>query len=113
MRDAFHGPARILLHERDAVDLAPLRETGSVLFNHDISSIVGRPENVEIDTKDRVGRATIRFDQDDESERVFQKVKSGSLRGVSVRFAVSESNLAALSDSSTDTQETRRQSRIR
>lgn len=82
------GVPEVLLHERAAVDLAPLREVGAVLMNHDPNQIVGRPENVRLDEKEGKIRADIVFDDDQESQRAFEKVKSGSLRGASVGFKV-------------------------
>ena len=78
----------ILLHGEDNVDLSYLKTTGSVLMNHQPRGpgqpvvIVGRPENVRIEN--RRGRATVVFDEDEESDKAFSKVKSGSLRGISV-----------------------------
>lgn len=85
---SFLGIPQVLLHEEDAMDLEQLRNLGSVLLNHDPNQIIGRPENVRLDEKDRVARASIVFDDDPESDRVFKKVQSGSLRGVSVGFRV-------------------------
>jgi len=78
----------ILLHGDENVDLSYLKDLGSVLMNHQPRGanqpvvILGKPENVRIENK--VGRATIVFDKDSESELAWQKVQSGSLRGVSV-----------------------------
>lgn len=78
----------ILLHGDDNVDLSYLKTTGSVLMNHQPNGpgqpvvIIGKPENVRLE--DRRGVATVVFDQDDESDKAFKKVISGSLRGVSV-----------------------------
>lgn len=82
VRDFPFEPPVTLLHERDAVD------TGSVtsaLMNHDPNRIIGRIADVTID-EDRVGRASIVFDEDEESQRARAKVNSGSLRGVSVAY---------------------------
>ena len=86
----WDGVPEVLLHDRTAVDLVPLRDVGAVLLNHDPNQIVGRPENVRLDEKDRKIRADIVFDDDPESLRAYEKVKSGSLRGVSVGFKVSK-----------------------
>ena len=78
----------ILLHGEENVDLSYLKTTGSVLLNHQPHGpgqpvvIIGKPDNVRLEN--RRGMATIIFDTDDESEKSFQKVLSGSLRGVSV-----------------------------
>lgn len=82
----------ILLHGQDNVDLSYLKDTGSVLLNHQPNgpgqpmAIVGKPTNVRIE--DRRGIATIIFDDDEESEKAFKKVLSGSLRGVSVGASI-------------------------
>lgn len=85
---SWTGVSEVLLHEPGSVDLERLERSGSVLFNHHADSIVGRPKNVKLDTGDRVGRATVVFDDDPTAEGVFRKVLSGSLRGVSVGFEV-------------------------
>lgn len=78
----------ILLHGDDNVDLSYLKTTGSVLMNHQPNGpgqpvvIIGKPENVRLE--DRRGVATVIFDEDEESDKAFKKVISGSLRGVSV-----------------------------
>ncbi len=78
----------ILLHGDENVDLSYIESLGSVLMNHQPCGpgmpveIIGKPENVRIENK--IGRATIIFDTDEKSEGAFQKVLSGSLRGVSV-----------------------------
>jgi len=84
----FGGLPEILVHERETVNLKKLSDIGAVLFNHNPDTIIGRPENVRIDKDERKGRAEVIFDDDPESERIWKKVRSGSLRGVSVGFRV-------------------------
>lgn len=79
----------ILSHEPEAVDLERLTQIGVVLVNHDSRQLpVGAVEKAWIDG--RKGRALVRFDDDDESESVFQKVRKGIMRGVSVGYVVNE-----------------------
>ena len=78
----------ILSHDAGAVDLSRLEEIGVVLFNHDRDRVIGRVLSVRLDETGRKLRAVIQFDEDEESERVYQKVRSGTLRGVSVGYAV-------------------------
>lgn len=78
----------ILSHEPGAVDLGRLEEIGTLLFNHNSDQPIGGIEKVWIEGGK--GRALVRFDEDDESEKIFQKVKRGSLRGVSVGYRVHE-----------------------
>jgi hypothetical protein len=84
------GAPQILLHEKSAVDLEPLRTSGSVLMNHDPDRAIGRPEDVRLDTKARVARATAVLDDDEEALGIFKKIQSGTIRGVSVRARVNE-----------------------
>ena len=81
----FFGTPVILLHEEGAADFSRIN---SVLLNHNPDVVLGRAEGVTLDTEERKGRGTIVFDQDDEAERVWRKVQSGSIRGVSVGFQV-------------------------
>ena len=78
----------ILSHDAEAIDLSRLQEIGVVLFNHDRDRVIGRVLDVRLDEVTRKLRATIQFDEDEESERIYQKVRSGTLRGVSVGYAV-------------------------
>lgn len=76
----------ILLHGAENVNLHRLRVMGSALMNHNADQIIGRIKNVRIE--DKRGRATIIFDDDDDGNRAFGKVRSGSLRGVSVGYMI-------------------------
>ena len=78
----------ILSHDTEAVDLSRLQEIGVVLFNHDRDRVIGRVLSVRLDEATHRLRAVIQFDEDEESERVYQKVRSGTLKGVSVGYAV-------------------------
>jgi HK97 family phage prohead protease len=80
----------ILLHEAEAIDLTRLQEIGVMLFNHNPNSVMGKILSVELDAEEHKLRAVVQFDDDDESERIYQKVKSGTLKGVSVGYMVDE-----------------------
>lgn len=90
IRDYPWGPPVVLLHTKSAFQGKRFEEVGSVLINHDIDRIVGRPVNVTLDDEKHRAVADIVFDKDPESEAAFQKVLSGSLRGVSVRYRARE-----------------------
>ena len=81
----WFGP-EILDHSEGCVDLSRLNEIGVVLFNHDRNKVIGKILNARIEN--RRGVAEIEFDSDEASETVYQKVKSGTLKGVSVAYAV-------------------------
>jgi len=78
----------ILSHEPGAVDIGRLEEIGTLLFNHNSDQPIGGIEKVWIEGGK--GRALVRFDEDEDAEKIFQKVKRGSLRGVSVGYRVHE-----------------------
>lgn len=76
----------ILDHSEGSVDLSRLSEIGCVLFNHNRDDVLGKVNKVWIE--DNRGNAEIEFDSDDEAEKIYQKVKSGTLKGVSVGYRV-------------------------
>ena len=78
----------ILSHNEDAIDLTRLQELGVMLFNHNRDVIIGKILSVELDKTERKLRASVQFDTDEESEKIYQKVKSGTLKGVSVGYMV-------------------------
>ncbi len=78
----------ILDHSEGCVDLARLNEIGVLLFNHNRDDVVGRVEKAWIE--DGRGCAEVTFDSDEESEKIYQKVKGGSLKGVSVGYRVED-----------------------
>ena len=75
----------ILRHTEDSVDLSRLN---SALLNHDPNRIIGKIVNARLEGK--ITRATIVFDDDDEGNRAFAKVKSGSLQGASIGYAINK-----------------------
>lgn len=75
----------VCLCNRENADLTRFENgIAPVLFNHDRDKIIGKIESV--DFSNQRANATIVFDTDEESEAIFQKVQSGSLRGVSVGY---------------------------
>lgn len=79
----------ILSHDPESVDLERLNQIGVLLFNHDGDEVIGRVEKAWVDAAERRGKAMVRFDEDEPSERIFQKVVNGTLRGCSVWYNVS------------------------
>ena len=76
----------ILDHSPGAVDLTRLNEIGVLLFNHDRDEVLGRIERAWLEGDK--GKAIVVFDSDDAAETIYQKVKSGTLKGVSVGYRV-------------------------
>ena len=77
----------ILDHSDGCVDLSRLTGMGCVLFNHKRDVVIAKVEKAWVE--DHRGKAKIRFDEDEESDKIYQKVKSGTLRGVSTGYTVS------------------------
>jgi len=76
----------ILSHAEGAVNLDRLNSIGVLLFNHNRDKVIGKIISAEI--KELRGKAIVEFDEDAESEIVYQKVKTGTLKGVSVGYMV-------------------------
>ena len=77
----------ILCHDEECINLERFNNgLGTVLFNHDRDAVVGHIEEVWLE--DNRGKALVRFDTDEQSETIFQKVQSGTLQGVSVGYAI-------------------------
>ena len=77
----------ILDHSDGCVDLGRLQTIGVLLFNHKTDRVIGRIEKAWVE--DGRGKAIVVFDDDDDSEVIRKKVESGTLKGVSVGYAVS------------------------
>lgn len=77
----------ILCHDEECINLERFNNgLGTVLFNHDRDAVVGHIEKVWVE--DNRGKALVRFDEDEQSETIFQKVQSGTLQGVSVGYSI-------------------------
>ena len=76
----------ILDHTNGCVDLNRLNEIGCVLFNHNRDKVIGRI----LEARNETGRctATVRFDDDEQSDIIYKKVQGGTLKGVSVGYLV-------------------------
>lgn len=77
----------ILDHSDGCVDLTRVNEIGCVLFNHNRDAVIGKVIRAWVENGR--GIAEIEIDSDEESEKIYQKIKSGTLKGVSVGYAVS------------------------
>lgn len=79
----------ILCHDEECVDFTRLNEMGVSLFNHDRDKVIGRIENAICNATEKRTYCDIVFDDDEESEKIYKKVRSGTLKGVSVGYTVS------------------------
>lgn len=90
----------VLSHAEGAMDLTRLNSIGCVLYNHNRDKVIGKVLRAWVEN-DR-GNAEIEFDTDAESETIYQKVKSGTLKGVSVGYRVTNWEEVAANKTSVD-----------
>ncbi len=84
----------ILLHEsEDNMDFSRLRAAGSLLYNHDSNHVIGRIDDVYYDALNKKCRCRATFDEDYESYKIMDKVKSGSIKGVSFGYIINDFEL--------------------
>ncbi|MCD8348801.1 MAG: HK97 family phage prohead protease [Lachnospiraceae bacterium] len=83
--DRWFGP-EILDHSDGCMDLNRLNSIGVVLYNHSRDKVIGKIDRAWVENGR--GCAEITFDSDDASETIYQKVKGGTLKGVSVGYMV-------------------------
>lgn len=76
----------ILDHAEGAVDLSRINDIGCLLFNHNRDYVVGKINRAWLENNR--GYAEVEFDTDDQSEVIYQKVRSGTLKGVSVGYRI-------------------------
>ena len=78
------GEPEILDHAAGSADLTRLGSFGVVLFNHNPDLPIGRVENARIENGR--GVANLVFDEDEAADKIFRKVLSGTLKGISVSY---------------------------
>ena len=102
--DWFKGSEydEILGHDAGNVDLTRLENLGVALFNHDRDKVIGAIVEPVLDTNEHRCKAKIRFDTDEFSEMIFQKVKAGTLRGISVGYTIDNMEIVADGKKSAD-----------
>lgn len=76
----------ILDHSDGAVDLTRLNEIGVLLFNHNRDKVMGKILRAWV--SNGRGEAEVEFDEDPDSEIIFQKVKNKTLKTTSVGYRV-------------------------
>ncbi len=97
--ERWFGP-EILDHSPEAVDLTRINQIGCLLFNHNRDAVIGRINMAWI--KDGRGYAEVEFDTDEQSEIIYQKVKNGTLKGVSVGYKIDSLEEVSTGKTSTD-----------
>lgn len=90
----------VLDHSPEAVDLTRLNENAVLLFNHNRDKVLGRINRAWVENYR--GMAEVEFDKDAQAEVIYQKVKSGTLKGVSVGYRINVIEEVSPGKSSTD-----------
>lgn len=78
----------VLCHDAGCCNMDRLNSIGVALWNHDRNKVIGKIENASCNDSEKRCYCDIVFDEDDESERIYQKVKNQTLKGVSVGYSV-------------------------
>jgi hypothetical protein len=91
----FREPwVEVLGHKRGEVDLTRLNDGAPLLFNHDPVSRENRIGVVESATiKDRRIEAVVRLSKRDDVDDIWQDIKDGILRNISVGYTINERTL--------------------
>ena len=92
----------ILGHDAGNVDLTRLENLGVALYNHDRDKVIGAIVEPYLDTSEHRCKAKIRFDSDEFAETIYQKVKSGTLKGISVGYLIDNVEVVADGKKSAD-----------
>ena len=86
--ERWFGP-EVLCVDETAMDMQRFHDgVGCLLFNHDRDKVIGKIERAWIE--DSRAYADVTFDDDEFADSIFNKVKSGTLKGVSVGYRVGE-----------------------
>lgn len=92
----------ILDHSEGCVDLSRLNDGGVLLFNHDVDYVLGSVVSAWLDTAERKCKVKVRFDEDDDSEKIFRKVVNGTLQKTSTWYDVQVWEEVAVNAKSSD-----------
>ncbi len=86
--ERWFGP-EVLCVDETSMDLQRFRDgVGCLLFNHGRDKVIGKIERAWVDNYRAY--ADVTFDDDEFADVIFNKVKSGTLKGVSVGYRVGE-----------------------
>ena len=74
----------ILCHDEECIDMTRLLEMGVSLWNHNRDKVIGRIESSMCNQTEQKTYCDTVFDDDAESEKIYPKVRTGTLKGVTV-----------------------------
>lgn len=90
--------AEVLSHKKGAARLERLNDSGPLLVGHDATQQIGVIESAKID-RDKIGRAIVRFGRSPKAEEIFQDVRDGIRKHISVGYMIHELVLQSQTDS--------------
>jgi HK97 family phage major capsid protein len=79
----------VLSHDLGAMDMSRMESGGPVLMDHNTRDLVGVVEECRCDP-DKKGRALVRFSKSARGEEVFQDIKDGIRKNVSVGYEIND-----------------------
>lgn len=80
----------ILLHGQDNINLSRLNDSGPLCLDHDFKNQIGCIENAYIDSESKKGYAVVRFSKSQKAEEIFQDVKDGIRKNISVGYTIED-----------------------
>jgi hypothetical protein len=80
-------------HSPEAVDLSRFNDGANVLFNHNRDDYIGIIQKAWLDGGKLYNR--ILFDTHELAEKIYQSIKSGIVRNVSIGYEINELNLSS------------------
>jgi len=78
----------VLDHKKQSVRLDRIKNGGPILVDHDRTDKVGVVESVEIDEKNKKGRAVVRFGKSSRADEIFNDIVDEIRKNVSVSYRV-------------------------
>jgi len=90
--ERFFGEEQ-MVHTKEAADLKRLNDGGALLLDHDRTKQIGVIEKAFIDTKEKKGRAIVRFSKSSLGEEVFGDVVDGIRKNVSIYFRATKAEI--------------------
>ena len=79
----------ILVHTKEAINMERAKDGLPLLWAHDHKSPIGRVENIRLDA-DKVLRGDLRFSKNAKATEVWEDVKDGFLRDLSIGYRIDE-----------------------
>lgn len=87
--ERYYG-REVLIHETGAIDLSRAADGLPLLWNHDADQPIGLVENIRIDKAKKCLRGDLRFSRNAKAEEVWNDVKDGFLKNLSIGYRIND-----------------------